>query len=93
MAKGGQEYRQLTVRFPTSVWADLSQSVQDEGGASMNEVVVRAVRTELERRRRARLLERIERQRVEIAGRWGAAEDSVPYIRALREGQRDREDL
>ena len=89
MASRTEKYRQLTVRFPVNVWVDLVRTAQAEEGVSLNDVVVSAVTAELDRQRRASLLSQIETQRARIEARWGVAEDSVPHIRALRDGHRD----
>jgi hypothetical protein len=89
MASRTEKYRQLTVRFPIKVWADLVRTARAEQGISMNDVVVTAVAAELDRQRRASLLSQIATERTRIEERWGVAEDSVPYIRALRDGHRD----
>ena len=79
---------QITVRLPAAVWADLMRELSKSDGASMNDLVVGVVQVELARRRRAEVLARIADQRAEILRCNGAAEDSTPYIRRLREGDR-----
>jgi|GEM_PF-5222867 len=54
----------------------------------MNDLIVTTVASELARRRRAGLLARLAAQRADIVRTKGAAEDSTPYIRRLREGGR-----
>jgi hypothetical protein len=80
---------QITVRLPAAVWADLMRELSKNDGASMNDFVVDVVQGELARRRRAEVLARIAEQRAEILRCKGAAQDSTPYIRRLREGDRD----
>ena len=89
MASRTEKWRQFTVRFPIKVWTDLVRTTQAEQGTSMKDVVVTAVAAELARQRRASVLSQIATQRARIEERWGIAEDSVPYIRALRDGHRD----
>lgn len=79
---------QITVRLPAAVWTDLTRELSSSGGGSMNDLIVRVVQAELARRRRAEVLARIAEQRAEIVRCNGAAEDSTPYIRRLREGDR-----
>jgi len=79
---------QITVRLPAAVWADLMRELSKNDGASMNDFVVGVVQGELARRRRAQVLARIAEQRAEILRSSGAAQDSTPYIRRLREGDR-----
>ena len=80
--------RQFTVRFPAAVWADLSRELGTGGGQSMNEVIVAMVTAELARQRRKRVLAELAAQRADLARQAGAAGDSTPYIRSLREGSR-----
>jgi len=85
------DVRQFTVRFPAAVWASLSRELDTGGGQSMNDVIVEMVGAEVARRRRQRVLEELAAQRADLARQTGAAEDSTPYIRSLREGRRGDE--
>lgn len=90
-ARTGPDVRQFTVRFPADVWADLSRELGTGGGHSMNDVSVEMVAAELTRQRRRRVLAELAAQRAELVRQSGAAQDSTPYIRSLREGSRGDE--
>ncbi|MGE5484734.1 MAG: hypothetical protein ACM3X4_06935 [Ignavibacteriales bacterium] len=78
------EREQFTIR----VSKDLLDRVREEAAAygdSMNDLVVAAVEKEVSMRRRLRLMDEIDRERLEL-GRRGPHPDSTPVIRELRMG-------
>lgn len=79
------EREQFTIRLPKG----LLDRVREEAaayGESMNDLVVSAVEKEVSIRERLRLLERIEKERLELERRSGLQPDSTPIIRQLRMG-------
>ncbi len=74
----------LTVRFPAGILATARQ-VKGKG-ESLNELVVDAVKRELQRRQAARAYDAIVRMRESIRQRTGVQPDSTDLVRELRAG-------
>ncbi len=79
----------LTVRFPKDVLAR-AKALKEEK-ESLNDLVVNAVDRELRRRQGFRAHQEIVRIAKRIREEHGLLPDSVPMIRALREGEGRRE--
>lgn len=79
------EHETLTVRFPAGL-LDAARQVKGEA-ESLNDFVVAAVRHEVIRRQAENAHRRIVQLRERIKARTGKHFDSVPMIRALREGE------
>lgn len=74
----------ITVRVPKELLRE-AKTFKDEGG-SFNDLVVRALETEVRRRTWRRLLQETDELRERIYRERGLLSDSRPLIRQLREG-------
>ena len=80
------DHQQVTLRLPAELWAEVvAIAAASEPGRSRNDVIVDLITAEVRRRRRARVLERLAAHRSDM----GPQEDSTPFIRALRDGDRE----
>ena len=79
----------LSVRFPIALHSHV-RKVKDED-ESLNDFVVDAVDREIRRRRGLQAYADVMRIRDKVKTRTGLHPDSVPLIRALREGEGRRD--
>ncbi len=78
-----------TIRFPAGVLQRAREvKEQDE---SINQFVVEAVEREIARREGLAAIEEARGIRERVRARYGVHPDSVPLIRALREGEERRD--
>lgn len=79
----------VTVRMPAEMVQEAKELKREQ--ESLNDLIVEAIEKELRRRRTLNTLESIEKTKAAIRERSGVHPDSVPLIRALREGN-ERDD-
>lgn len=78
-----------TIRFPAGVLRR-AREVKEQG-ESINEFVVEAVEKEIARREGLAAIVEVRGIRERVRARYGVHPDSVPLIRALREGEGRRD--
>jgi hypothetical protein len=79
----------VTIRFPDHILAK-ARAIKN-GRESLNDFVIEAVDREIRRRQVLEAHAEIMRIRETVKARTGLHEDSVPYIRSLRDGSGRRE--
>ena len=86
------EREQFTIRVPAETMNRVREASRVYG-ESINDLIVSSLEKELARRERARLLERINKRRAEMAAAVGIQQDSTPLVRELRSGLGRRDDV
>lgn len=79
----------LTIRFPLNILEGARETKSE--GESLNDLIVKAVEHEIRRRKSMDAHEGIMRIREQIRARNAVLTDSVPLIRAMREGEGRRD--